>query len=650
MATTAGDVAGSSPPDIRRGNATRRFRQRNEAARDRDVFRHLCAWQAVHRPAAIQLNTATKLASAPLAQQCPDKALTALAKLGALQFNARTCLVSMLCRTTEYVLADVSQTTALQRRGSQSPDTCLWLGTTSFDRKDGLATHAIDEWQKAKRPREPTVTLDQSTTVSCTPHWYVVKDVNSEDFLPLKNNDFVSRAPWIRSYCAVPLRSGQGSVIGALAIIDDKPRPDVTAHELTLLEELSDTIVQHFHATIIQTQQQRSARLLQGLSAFNAGDQSLRSWWQLQDDARVDNAGRNAVKDSDLARTNRVDAEFGIRQDLFPQGHVVADSTMKDSETPSAHSRRTSDATITRSKVAPVSPIHAAYHRATNLLREALSIDGVAFMNMNSASNKLDQDGATGEMGSDTEMSDGSTEKSRLCEVYSYSTRRIASVDGHGIKESPFQLHEKRLQRLIKHYPNGFVFHFASDGKPENASSDEESALSGSTDGRLKIKRRLSRDVEALGKVFTGVRSAAMYPIWDHGTERWRSCAFVWSESVARYLDSGEDLAYLRTFGHSILAEVSRLESVAADQAKTKFISTVSHELRSPLHAVLAVSLLNSPFPNRSFPLTISSLHRESSSCKGPSLIRSSKRWPILLTWLAGRCLIRTFPSPLPPM
>ena len=36
------------------------------------------------------------------------------------------------------------------------------------------------------------------------------------------------------------------------------------------------------------------------------------------------------------------------------------------------------------------------------------------------------------------------------------------------------------------------------------------------------------------------------------------------------------------------MAELSRLETLAADKAKGTFISSVSHELRSPLHGVLA--------------------------------------------------------------
>jgi hypothetical protein len=40
-------------------------------------------------------------------------------------------------------------------------------------------------------------------------------------------------------------------------------------------------------------------------------------------------------------------------------------------------------------------------------------------------------------------------------------------------------------------------------------------------------------------------------------------------------------MTYLSAFGHSLRAEISRIETVSSDVAKGKFISSVSHELRT---------------------------------------------------------------------
>ena len=46
------------------------------------------------------------------------------------------------------------------------------------------------------------------------------------------------------------------------------------------------------------------------------------------------------------------------------------------------------------------------------------------------------------------------------------------------------------------------------------------------------------------------------------------------------FFDESELILYLSAFGHSVAAELTRLETLAADQAKGNFISSVSHELR----------------------------------------------------------------------
>lgn len=47
---------------------------------------------------------------------------------------------------------------------------------------------------------------------------------------------------------------------------------------------------------------------------------------------------------------------------------------------------------------------------------------------------------------------------------------------------------------------------------------------------------------------------------------------------------------YLAAFCDVVMAEVSRLDTQMAEQAKTDFISSISHELRSPLHGMLLVN------------------------------------------------------------
>ena len=94
--------------------------------------------------------------------------------------------------------------------------------------------------------------------------------------------------------------------------------------------------------------------------------------------------------------------------------------------------------------------------------------------------------------------------------------------------------------------------------------------------------------MDILGKIFPGARSIAFVPLWDANQGRFFAGSFMWSLTNSRVLTRSGDLNYLAAFGNSIMAEVARLEVVSTDKAKSDFISSISHELRSPLHGILA--------------------------------------------------------------
>ncbi len=85
-----------------------------------------------------------------------------------------------------------------------------------------------------------------------------------------------------------------------------------------------------------------------------------------------------------------------------------------------------------------------------------------------------------------------------------------------------------------------------------------------------------------------------MLPIWDPTRERWFSGGFVWTKAPTRiFLRKGE-LSWLRAFGATAMAEVNRVDMMLVDKAKTDILGSLSHELRSPLHGVVAaVELLH---------------------------------------------------------
>lgn len=273
--------------------------------------------------------------------------------------------------------------------------------------------------------------------------------------------------------------------------------------------------------------------------------------------------------------------------------------------------------------------LKAVFSRASNLIREAGSVDGVLFLDASISSfggasekdvmgqrapgNFHIDDATTSDddalrKASDTDgMTTRHTEETKptenCCSILGFSTRKRSSLKGHAPPAEHHVFPERVLRTLLKRYPHGKVFNFEEDGS--FSSSDTDNAYIGGRSKRQprsetnERRRKVTREAEAaaLLTALPGAKSIFFYPLWDVSRERWYSGSLVWTTSSMRALCPIEDLTYLAAFGNSIMAEVARLSALIITQMKTDFISSISHELRSPLHGVLAsVEVLPLPF------------------------------------------------------
>lgn len=252
------------------------------------------------------------------------------------------------------------------------------------------------------------------------------------------------------------------------------------------------------------------------------------------------------------------------------------------------------------------------YDRASNLLREATGAFGVVFFDASAASaarplhspksqstqsSSVSSSNTIGSLTtssddfkapttSDTDLSDNTEQRTRLSKVVGRSTQAV-TVENRANTFSPLKLNERDIARLIKAYPSGRVFNYTTTGTPYSGSEDSagsgtaSSASAGDVNPRPpRANTRHTRHARLLGKVVGEARSIAFYPIWDASNNRYRSCLFAWTLGANRFFDHKEDMTYLSAFSHSLKAEISRIETIASDVAKGKFISSMSHELR----------------------------------------------------------------------
>ena len=282
-----------------------------------------------------------------------------------------------------------------------------------------------------------------------------------------------------------------------------------------------------------------------------------------------------------------------------------------------------------RSSTETDDPIQRTLHSAANILRESLEIEsgGVMFLdtavsfdgpgytnaysdpntligqNMEAVDGKDDrpvfrhnrEQSHGGHSSSDPHPYDGQT---RSSENRNHAAEIMAISMSPGYQ--PTQpadnvLDSKTLQTLLNVYPEGNIWYFDEGGYFSSLEQDEqpevESKSKTSNRRRVEVKRRTSEEIaEAtlLRERFEKARQIVFLPMWDAATKRWYAGCFVWSDSAVPVFTVASEIAYLTAFTNSVTVEISRLGVIRADQAKADFISSISHEFRSPLHGILA--------------------------------------------------------------
>jgi len=143
------------------------------------------------------------------------------------------------------------------------------------------------------------------------------------------------------------------------------------------------------------------------------------------------------------------------------------------------------------------------------------------------------------------------------------------------------------IQQMLDLYPLGTIISF--DKQIPSASSLALPAFNNVVDENAfpdTLSMSEEEIFQALQEFIPGCASVLFMPLFHDGGKPY-AASFSWTYDVLRVFTSDE-LSYMQGFMSSIMSVVSRLNTISADKAKGDFISSISHELRSPLHGVLA--------------------------------------------------------------
>ncbi|TKA61661.1 hypothetical protein B0A49_10128, partial [Cryomyces minteri] len=539
-------------------------------------------------------------------QSSRDTALTAFAQLGALRLDCRRSMISFFDRKHQYVLAEATKTLSLRTDTVQDEEDALWLGTSIIPKGNGVCEHTVQLPMMyadvaAGDLREVTVAL--------------VNDMTKDS--RFKGMPYVLGAPHARFYAGVPIRSPDGHNIGSYCVIDDKPRDGLTEQELVFLRDMSTTVMRHLEMVRAKEEHRRSGRMVRGLGSFVEGKTTIRDWWlkaghRSQQKPEATHAFATPVIPPHIG-SQQADGATGQPRDFSTDPLSVASKGQPfggqttQSSTRSLVERNNAVQQIARQAASPASSVpftptsesevdqqhlntsalgttkqHSGlreelisgdvkqtFSRAANIIREAIEVDGVIFLDasigswggmvggarmarperhqtddtdFSASANTNDDD--TSKSGSSTAVSppepsrggSANEDDERACGVLGYSIPDKPHTNRDNQHANPDPVTESFLKGLLRRYPHGKVFNLV---------------------------------VDETGSVSSGESSE----------------------------DYSSKLSYLAAFGDSIMAEVARCDAQSADRAKADFISSISHELRSPLHGILgSVEFLQDTF------------------------------------------------------
>ncbi|CAI7581335.1 unnamed protein product [Penicillium manginii] len=275
------------------------------------------------------------------------------------------------------------------------------------------------------------------------------------------------------------------------------------------------------------------------------------------------------------------------------------------------------------------SSIRNVFSRAANLLRESIGAEGVMFLDAHSqrfgdlvdetkrrvsgsggydddTKASCDNDSTGSETSSRRSVSDtdqGSDNGNpRVSECLGFSSSRVSSINDEERAGRAIMVPEPLFSALIHRYPRGKIFTYNADGSVSEDSDRQAQKESGSdnapapdnkerrSSSKPRRKSSFQRHADDLIKIFSGARNVLVLPIWDSDRHRWFAGAIIWTNEPHRVFTLENELVYTSAFSNSIMAEIRRIDVEVAERAKTNLVSSITHELRNPLHGILGTA------------------------------------------------------------
>ncbi|KAK5165373.1 uncharacterized protein LTR77_008902 [Saxophila tyrrhenica] len=495
-------------------------------------------------------------------RSAPDKALLAFAQLAVARLDVKRAMVSLIDPKHQMILAEATRSLSLTASGG------LWLGTTVLSRPSAVCEHCFTN--------KATATNEDGETLTC--RGLIVEDCRLDE--RFKDREYVVQEPGVRFYAGVPIISQSGCAIGAYAVSDEKPRSNgLSVEELAFMQETAAAVMEHLEWARDRVDRFKGERVVRGMASFIEGCSSMDKGDERTATDRVPVSSQPPKEAGSHTTRPQMTSRVSYRRQAF----ITTQGRRSGSQPRKADG-------VTR-----------VFHRATEILRESTFADGAVILGASPGASKMRSSGhprsssqssdptpvssgpspGSDSVSHDTSDSDVSP-ASKPCRVFATAV----SNDESGreiLKDTSITV--GTLERYFQLHPRGKKFYFGEEGSDFTSGEDVASTSLDTESRRLRRNRTLDHR-ELLAKL-PEMKTLIFLPLYDYAEDRLMAGCFLWSSNTGQMMSYDEDLSYLRAFAASIMSEVARINTQQNEAAKTTFIASISHELRSPLHGIL---------------------------------------------------------------
>lgn len=528
-------------------------------------------------------------------------------QLVALRCDTSKAILTVIDRDTMYFLAQVS------KRSHNGPKDTPMFETTQDSVLMGCTSVPV-----SGRVCELTIRMRANDT--CQYSFFTVPDMSKD--ARFSNLDVVAAGPKFRFYCGTPITTKNGVNIGSLAVMDTQPRESLNDDEERCLGETAAHIMRYLELNREAIEGRQARRMGHALNSFVAGRNSLADVASGQlvvkqpskrSSYSIDESAVTPHPTSHLHSPNRRDKRKKHSAEEKNNNNVVLSKANSDDDASDPSTKDQAEPATETDELDSRS--HSkTYARAANLIREALELGddgGVLFISVTAEStiptflsnvkaSIADDSTSTGD-----EFQPEKVAVAKLAELVrsptfmknssaipastlASSTKSRPLLEGNEVPgKGGIKLDSEVVNYFVGRYPGGRLLLLEED---DGRSSSDETAqeIEAHKGTKTSRMRRRVAEIEFLRRAFPDARQLLMVPLWDASQGRISSACFAWATTQSRLFSSRHELSYLTSFCQTLMAECSRLDAMAADKQKSDFVSTISHELRSPLHGILA--------------------------------------------------------------